>query len=53
MHEQDPLCFGNREPHVCRVMYTLDIALAVSVTSRYQANPGEEHWIAVKTFLST
>ncbi|XP_020081861.1 uncharacterized protein LOC109705542 [Ananas comosus] len=28
-----------------------DIALAVSVTSRYQSNPGEEHWIAVKNIL--
>ena len=28
-----------------------DIAYAVSVTSRYQANPGEKHWSAVKTIL--
>ena len=28
-----------------------DIALAVSVTSRYQANPDEEHWIAFKNIL--
>ena len=28
-----------------------DIALSVSVTSRYQANPSEEHWIAVKNIL--
>ena len=28
-----------------------DIALAVSVTSRYQSNPGEEHWIAMKNIL--
>ena len=28
-----------------------DITLAVSVTSRYQLNSGEEHWIAVKNIL--
>lgn len=28
-----------------------DIAHAVSVTSRYQSNPGEEHWTAVKNIL--
>ena len=28
-----------------------DIALAVSVTNRYQSNPDEEHWIAVKNIL--
>ena len=28
-----------------------DIALVVSVTSRYQSNPDEEHWIAVKNIL--
>ena len=28
-----------------------DIAYAVSVTSRYQSNPGEQHWIAVKNIL--
>ncbi|XP_052170366.1 secreted RxLR effector protein 161-like [Diospyros lotus] len=28
-----------------------DIAHAVSVTSRYQSNPGEQHWIAVKNIL--
>ena len=28
-----------------------DIAYAVSVTSRYQANPGERHWTAVKSIL--
>lgn len=28
-----------------------DIALAVSITSRYQSNPGEEHWTAVKNIL--
>ncbi|CAN6566755.1 unnamed protein product [Malus baccata var. baccata] len=29
----------------------LDIAYAVSITSRYQSNPGLEHWAAVKTVL--
>ena len=28
-----------------------DIAYAVSVTSRFQSNPGLEHWVAVKTVL--
>ena len=28
-----------------------DIAYALSVTSRYQADPGEQHWIAVKRIL--
>ena len=28
-----------------------EIALAVSVTGRYQSNPGEEHWTAVKSIL--
>ncbi|KAM1476262.1 hypothetical protein ACFX1S_038131 [Malus domestica] len=28
-----------------------DIAYAVSITSRYQSNPGPEHWAAVKTVL--
>ena len=30
-----------------------NIALAVSVTSRYQSNPNEEHSIAVKNIIST
>ena len=34
------------------MLYTQpDIILAVSVTSRYQSNPGKEHWIAVKNIL--
>ena len=28
-----------------------DIALVVNVTSRYQTNPGEKYWIAVKNIL--
>ena len=28
-----------------------DIAYAFNVTSRYQSNPGESHWIAVKNIL--
>ncbi|KAM1524601.1 hypothetical protein ACFX10_009184 [Malus domestica] len=28
-----------------------DIAYAVSITSRYQSNPGLEHWAAIKTVL--
>ncbi|KAM1603271.1 hypothetical protein ACFX1Z_029893 [Malus domestica] len=30
-----------------------DIAYAVSITSRYQSNPGSEHWTAVKTVLKS
>ncbi|KAM1999943.1 hypothetical protein ACFX16_007307 [Malus domestica] len=30
-----------------------DIAYAVSITSRYQSNPGSEHWGAVKTVLKS
>ena len=34
------------------MLYTQhNIALAVSVTSRYQSNLGEKHWIAVKNIL--
>ena len=29
----------------------LDIAHAMSVTSKYQSNPGEEHWTSVKYIL--
>ena len=28
-----------------------DIAYAVSVTSRFQSNPGLKHWVAVKAIL--
>ena len=28
-----------------------NVAFAISLTSRYQANPGESHWAAVKTIL--
>ncbi|XP_070049841.1 secreted RxLR effector protein 161-like [Nicotiana tomentosiformis] len=38
------------------IMYTItctrpNVAYALGVTSRYQANPGEEHWNMVKTIL--
>ncbi|KAK8662903.1 hypothetical protein V6N13_024789 [Hibiscus sabdariffa] len=29
----------------------LDLSYALSMTSRYQANPGESHWVAVKNIL--
>ncbi|KAK8980553.1 hypothetical protein V6N11_074164 [Hibiscus sabdariffa] len=29
----------------------LDLSYALSMTSRYQANPGEGHWVAVKNIL--
>jgi len=49
----------NRVPYaslVGAIMYTmtctqLDVAHALGVTSRYQANSGEEHWKVVKTIL--
>ena len=28
-----------------------DVALAVSLTNRFQSNPGMDHWIAVKNIL--
>lgn len=38
------------------IMYTMtctrpDVAYALGVVSRYQANPGEEHWKVVKNIL--
>ncbi|KAJ9553892.1 hypothetical protein OSB04_017937 [Centaurea solstitialis] len=38
------------------IMYVMlctrpDVAYSVSVTSRYQQNPGEAHWVAVKNIL--
>ena len=34
------------------MLYTrLGVAYALSVTSRFQANPGEPHWVAVKVIL--
>jgi hypothetical protein len=38
------------------IMYAMmctrpDVSYALSMTSRYQANPGENHWIAVKNIL--
>ena len=38
------------------IMYAMlctrpDVSYALSITSRYQANPGEQHWAAVKTIL--
>ncbi|KAJ9544153.1 hypothetical protein OSB04_023860 [Centaurea solstitialis] len=38
------------------IMYTMlctrpDVAYSVSVTSRYQQNPGEPHWVGVKNIL--
>ena len=38
------------------IMYAMistcpDVSYALSVTSRYQSDPGESHWIAVKNIL--
>lgn len=38
------------------IMYAMlctrpDVSYALSITSRFQANPGEKHWIAVKNIL--
>src|SRR5215216_2384719 len=35
----------------CMICTRPDVAFAISLTSRYQANPGESHWAAVKTIL--
>src|SRR3954467_11864495 len=40
------------------IMYAMlctrpDVAHAISLTSRYQSDPGSEHWIAVKNILNT
>ena len=39
------------------VMYSMtctrpDVAHAISITSRYQGNPGEKHWVVVKNILT-
>ena len=38
------------------IMYAMictrpDVSYALSITSRYQGDPGEQHWIAVKNIL--
>ena len=40
------------------IMYAMlctrpDVAYALSMTSRFQSDPGKSHWIAVKISLST
>jgi hypothetical protein len=40
------------------IMYVIlctlpDMSYALSMTSRYQKDPGEDHWTAVKNILST
>ena len=40
----------------CSIMYAMlctrsDVAHAISLTSRYQSDPGSEHWIVVKNIL--
>ncbi|CAL9130224.1 unnamed protein product [Musa textilis] len=37
--------------HICYAMTRSDIVHALSVTSKYQADPGLEHWKAVKYIL--
>ena len=37
----------------CMVCTRLDLAHAMSVASRFMANPGKEHWAAVKWILGT
>ena len=41
---------------ICSIMYAMictrpDISYALSMYSRYQADPGDDHWIAVKNIL--
>ncbi len=38
------------------IMYAMlctrpDVSYALSMASRYQSNPGEQHWVAVKNIL--
>ncbi|KAK9108126.1 hypothetical protein Syun_024137 [Stephania yunnanensis] len=39
------------KPHVCNDVYKTDICFVVGMVSRYQANPGQTHWRAVKRIL--
>ncbi|KAL4387547.1 hypothetical protein GQ457_09G018820 [Hibiscus cannabinus] len=50
-NESNPICFGYWIDHVCHDMYSTRLSYALSMTSRYQANPGEGHWTAVKNIL--
>ena len=43
-------------PYASAIMYAMictrpGVSLALSLTSCYQQNPGEEHWIVVKNIL--
>ncbi|KAJ8761561.1 hypothetical protein K2173_004337 [Erythroxylum novogranatense] len=56
---QDEMMRMNMTPYVSAVgsiMYAMlctrpDVSYALSVTSRYQSDPGEGHWVAVKNIL--
>ena len=60
---QDPTIAENRKrmkgvPYAsaCSIMYAMlctrpDVCLAISLTGRYQSNPGVDHWTAVKNIL--
>ncbi|KAK8597087.1 hypothetical protein V6N12_065563 [Hibiscus sabdariffa] len=50
-NESNPICFGYWINHVCHDMYSTRLAVCSEQTSRYQANPGEGHWTAVKNIL--
>ncbi|KAL4368227.1 hypothetical protein GQ457_05G022170 [Hibiscus cannabinus] len=50
-NESNPICSA-----IGSIMYAMictrpDLSYALSMTSRYQANPGEGHWTAVKNIL--
>ncbi|KAJ9557826.1 hypothetical protein OSB04_012440 [Centaurea solstitialis] len=54
--EQDKMKSVPYASAIGSIMYAMlctrpDVAYSVSVTSRYQQNPGEPHWVAVKNIL--
>ncbi|KAJ9566124.1 hypothetical protein OSB04_002090 [Centaurea solstitialis] len=54
--DQDKMRLVPNASAIGSIMYAMlctrpDVAYSVSVTSRYQQNPGEPHWVAVKNIL--
>ncbi|KAJ9561556.1 hypothetical protein OSB04_006716 [Centaurea solstitialis] len=54
--EQDKMKSFPYASAIGSIMYAMlctrpDVAYSISVTSRYQQNPGEAHWVAVKNIL--
>src|SRR3954467_43857 len=46
-----PYALSNRSIMYAMVCTRPDVSYALSATSKYQANPGESHWTAVKSIL--